>query len=175
MASDEPRAVAGIAQPIPDVIDPLERLSARDPAVKARITGLLQTMQSRAGQKYSRMAANLIGGFSFEGAAVLAGLSARNAETYRRKYPDIAELLAECEQLGFQLYETELMRRALAGSGDRNSARLLEIVLKARRAEYRDRQQVSIDVMHRAESHHSAIVAGWDANTPTDSNETEPI
>lgn len=168
-------AVTGIAQPIPDVVDPLARLSARDPAVKARITGLLNVVEARAGQKLGRMAANLVAGMSMEGAAVLAGMSATYAQSYRKKYPDVAELLAECEQLGFQLYETELMRRALAGSEDRNSARLLEIVIKARRAEYRDRQQVSIDVMHRAESHHSAIVAGWDANTPADSNETEAI
>lgn len=161
-------------QPVPPTVvrDPRSALLA-SPDTNTKIRGCLAALKARAGDRYERLGMALTAGHSWEVSANLAGLTLGTVRTYQRKYPDVSELLGECESVGFAIYELELQQRALAGSDDRNSARLLEILLKARRAEYREKQQLSIDVMHRAESRLADVVGGWDVGTDSDSQLTQ--
>lgn len=137
-----------------------------------RIRGLLADLQERAGFHVRAAGAALLCGGSWGLAAVAAGQSRQNFDAMRKKKPDVAALLQECEELGFTLYELEMQKRALAGASDRGSPRMLELIAKARRADYRDKVQGSIDVIHRAESHGATVIGGWRNDESSDSSVT---
>lgn len=164
-----------------EVIDPdsapmtMTRNGRTIPASISKIRGLQGLVQELAGAHYRVAAGALMAGCSYALAANLAGISQSAMADARKKRPDLAALLTQCEQIGFGLYELELQKRALAGDQDRGSIRALEIVAKSRRAEYREKSAIAIDVIHRAEQSASRLVGGWDTQPSSDSNETEPI
>jgi len=123
----------------------------------------------RAGSKWRAAAAVLIAGGSYELAANAAGVSRNRFDAVRKSKRDIGELLAECESAGFGVYELELSRRALAGSADRGSIRALEIVLRTRRPEYREKVMGQVEHIHRAEELGRSWVSGWQGEREPDS------
>ena len=85
----------------------------------------------------------LLNGYSKRAAASSVGVTARAVQLWAKKDERFAEAVRYCEDIGFAaVIETELYRRAVAGTDDRSSMRALEMVLKSRRPEYRDKPQV---------------------------------
>ncbi len=82
----------------------------------------------------------LLNGYSKGAAAASVGVTARAVQLWAKKDDLFAEAVRYCEDIGFTaVIETELYRRAVAGTDDRSSMRALELVLKSRRSEYRDK------------------------------------
>jgi hypothetical protein len=103
-------------------------------------------------------------------AAAAAGVSIDSLQTWEKREPAFREATALASDLGFRsVYESELYDRAL-DRGDRASGRLLEVLLKSRSADYRDKAQVSMEITHLAVSAGQAMIEGY---TPAaDSNAT---
>lgn len=93
-------------------------------------------------------------------AAMSAGLHPESLRRMLKQDPEMREILTSAEEMGTRrVFEGELFTRALAGPEDRGSIRALELVMKARLPEYREKQQVQMEVIHRAASAVSAAVA----------------
>ena len=71
---------------------------------------------------------------------------------------DVAETIGVAGTL-----ERELYRRAMAGADDRGSMRALEIALKARSPEYREKSQVQHEIITRAQEATGSLTGGWQA------------
>ena len=126
------------------------------------VGGLLQTAMDRAGDGGKMVAAGLLRGQSWRMAAACAGLDDETVKKWCKKDQILNDCLNTCFSLGFsRTFESELYNRALAGSEDRGSIRALEMVVKARAPEYRDKAQVQMDVVHRAVEAGQALTAGW--------------
>jgi hypothetical protein len=81
----------------------------------------------------------LLNGYSKAAAAASVGLSARVVQLWAKKDERFAEAVSTCQGIGFSaIVESELYRRAMAGTADSGSARALELVLKSRDDRYRD-------------------------------------
>ncbi len=90
----------------------------------------------------------LLGGASILQAAAGAGLARGTLDNWRQADVAFQRAVGLCLDLGSALYEGELHSRALAGPDDRGSMRALELVVKARNPDYRDKAQVQMGVIH---------------------------
>lgn len=103
----------------------------------------------------------LLRGQSLTMAATTAGITAETLARWRKHDAAFNEAVETALSWGFaRVYESELYDRALDRS-DRASGRLLELVLKSRSPDYRERAQLRHEVIHRAEQAHSNMIAGW--------------
>jgi len=110
----------------------------------------------------------LLNGWSKRAAATGAGVSVRTTQLWAKADGEFAESVAFCESVGFStVIESELYRRALAGVADRGSMRALELVVKSRAPEYREKAQIQLDVIQQASEASARLVAGWQENNPT--------
>lgn len=130
------------------------------------IAGLLRPFNGRA----RTVLISLLRGHSQGMAAAAAGVDTDTVTRWTKREPQFGEAVKLASDLGFRsVYEAELYDRAL-DRGDRASGRLLEVLLKSRSADYRDKAQVSMEVTHRAVSAGQAMIEGY---TPAaDSNAT---
>ena len=127
------------------------------------LIGLLREVETRAGEGGKRIAQALAAGQSRSMASLAGGISDKQLIMWCRADRELASLLDSCEQMGVSgVFESELYRRALGGEDDRGSIRALELVLKARRPEYRERSQVQMEIVTRAQESRAQIVSGWD-------------
>lgn len=110
----------------------------------------------------------LLNGYSKAMAAANAGVTPRCAQLWAKRDPEFGGAVAMAQHFGFaSVVEPELYRRAFAGPKDRGSMRALELILKARDPSYREKQQVELDVIHRAEEATRRLIDGWDrGDTP---------
>lgn len=108
------------------------------------ISGLLDEFSGRA----RRVCLLLLGGASLLQAAAGAALSRGTLDNWRQGNAAFQRAIGLCLDLGSALYEGELHSRALAGPDDRGSMRALELVVKARNPDYRDKAQVQMGVIH---------------------------
>ena len=122
-------------------------------------------MENHAGEQGRILGVALLSGKSLRIAATMAGFSPETIRQWLQKYPDVRYAVLTAEAIGASVFERELERRALAGSDDRGSVRALELVVKARMPEYRDKTQVQMDVVHKAESAVLDIVGDWRTST----------
>ena len=127
--------------------------------------GLLSALENHAGEQGRILGVALLSGKSLRIAATMAGFSPETIRQWLQKYPDVRYAVLTAEAIGASVFERELERRALAGSDDRGSVRALELVVKARMPEYRDKTQVQMDVVHKAESAVLDIVGDWRTST----------
>ncbi len=110
----------------------------------------------------------LLNGRSRTMAAAGAGVTVRCIQLWTRADDEFREAARTAEHLGFAgVIESELYRRALAGEKDRGSMRALELVVKSRDAAYREKAQVTLDVVQHAEEALHRVVDGWDDDSPT--------
>lgn len=124
------------------------------------LSGLLRPFNGRA----RHILVSLLRGYSQRMACAGAGIDPETLRRWGLKHPDFAAAVKQAESLGFsRVFERELYSRALAGSEDRGSMRALELVTKARAPEYRDKSQVQMEVVHRAQEATSGAFGGWDA------------
>jgi hypothetical protein len=89
-------------------------------------------------------------------------VSETSIRRWEERHYELGEAFERLEQIGFAVtMERELYERAMAGPEDRSSARLLEIVVKARDPKYRDKAQ--IDITHSVASRKAmtSLTAGW--------------
>lgn len=162
---------------ITNPLDPSEKLSLANVAVNAAIrdigldarpdaqliVGLLDGLRERAGESGYRIGLALAAGQSRGMAALAGGLTRQGLAAWCKRDRSVAMLLDSCEQLGFStVLESELYRRALNGESDRGSMRALELVVKARDATYRDKAQVQMEVVHRAQEAVAGAFGGWE-------------
>ena len=108
------------------------------------IAGLLDGFNGRA----RSICLLLLGGASILQAAAGAGLARGTLDNWRQADAAFQRAVGLCLDLGSALYEGELHSRALAGPDDRGSMRALELVVKARNPDYRDKAQVQMGVIH---------------------------
>lgn len=121
------------------------------------LAGLLRPFNGRA----RIVLVQLLRGHSLTMAATTAGVTATTVARWRKMDPAWNDAVETALSWGFaRVYESELYDRAL-DRGDRASGRLLELVLKSRSPDYRDKSQMRHEVIHRAEQAHADIVAGW--------------
>ena len=126
----------------------------------AEIVGLLEPFNGRA--RAALIA--LLRGASRTQAAVAAGIDIDTMRGWERKHEQFATATATCANWGFAtVFERELMSRALAGADDRGSMRALELIIKARDASYREKQQIQMEHIIRARAAQDTLVAGWQA------------
>lgn len=109
----------------------------------AEIAGTLQPFNGRA----RTILLALLEGRSALAAAARAGVSTAAVDGWRRD-PEFSDAFDLCYSMGSAHFEDELVQRALAGPDDRGSMRALELVVKARNPEYRDKAQVQMGVVH---------------------------
>lgn len=91
----------------------------------------------------------------------MLGRTPQGLGLYLRNDAELLAIIEIAEGMGTAHYETELYRRAMAGAADRGSVRALEIVLKARDPQYRDRLQVQHSAMLEGERAVSRLTSGW--------------
>lgn len=115
-----------------------------DEAGVAEMTGLIGSFGGRA----RRVCLRLLGGASLLQAAAAAGIGRTTLDDWRQRELAFQRCVSLCLDLGSALYEGELHSRALAGPDDRGSMRALELVVKARNPDYRDKAQVQMGVVH---------------------------
>ncbi len=110
-------------------------------------------------QRLERCAAALLAGQSWAIAAASIGLSSRDLRKLRNSDRELGEWLETCEDLGFSnVIESELYSRAMGGPDDRGSIRALELLIKSRRQEYREKVAGEITVAHRVDAAFGAFV-----------------
>ena len=133
-----------------ETLPPLDRAEVARlvPSIDAdaveEISGLLDGFNGRA----RRVCLLLLGGASLLQAAAGAALSRGTLDNWRQGNAAFQRAVGLCLDLGSALYEGELHSRALAGPDDRGSMRALELVVKARNPDYRDKQQIQMGVLH---------------------------
>jgi len=109
----------------------------------------------------------LLNGYSKRAAAASVGVTARTVQLWAKKDDLFAEAVRYCEDIGFTaVIETELYRRAVAGTADRSSMRALELVLKSRDSRYREKGAgEGFAVRQRSEEAVHRTTQGWDSHT----------
>ena len=123
------------------------------------ITGLLRPFNGRARVVISK----LLQGYSVGMAAACAGIGTDSVNTWGKRHPEFADAVRKARDWGFRrTAERELQRRALAGSDDKHSGRLLELWLKREDSAYRDKSQLQMEVVHRAMEAGNAVIQGWE-------------
>lgn len=133
------------------------------------LRGLLEPFSTRA----RMVIVSLLRGYSQRMAAATAGIDDETVRVWGKRHPEFAQAVQKAASLGFsRTFERELHQRALAGPDDRGSMRALELVTKARAPEYREKQQIAMEVTHRAEIALGGMVQGWDDDGPADSERT---
>ena len=140
-------------------------IANRDAATQPAEWGFLATLENRAGDAGRRLGEALVHGRSLRLASVDAGVTYTAIRDWMRSDPELRSAVLAAEAVGASVFERELERRALAGADDRGSVRALELVVKARMPEYRDKTQVQMDVVHKAESAVLDIVGDWRSTT----------
>lgn len=108
------------------------------------IGGLIGRFNGRA----RRVLFALLEGKSLAQASAIAVIGRDTLDNWRRNVQEFGYAVTLCHDLGSALYEGELHSRALAGPDDRGSMRALELVVKARNPDYRDKAQVQMGVIH---------------------------
>lgn len=127
------------------------------------IGGLVRELQARAGEQGVRIGMALAAGQSRGMAALAGGITRQGLAAWCKRDREVSVLFDACEQLGFSsVLESELYRRALSGPEDRGSIRALELVVKARDPQYRDKAQVQMEVIHRAQEAVAEAFGGWE-------------
>ena len=102
----------------------------------------------------------LLNGQSLRMAAITAGMSVETLRRMRAAEPEYQRACQQAEDVGFgRVFESELYDRALDRE-DRGSMRALELVVKARSADYREKAQLQLSVVHAAQDSISAA-GGW--------------
>ncbi len=123
------------------------------------ILGLLRPFNARA----RHVLVSLLRGYSRKMAATNVGIDSETLANWGKRVPEFAQAMTRAESWGFsKVFERELYSRALAGPEDRASGRLLEVVLKSRDAAYRDKSQVHMEVLHRAQEAVAGAFGGWE-------------
>ena len=155
-----PRPLDPVGKPV-DIPAPVVELQDRGLNVgipAEQISGLLAPFNGRA----RTVIIKLLAGWSRGMAAAAAGVDSDTVRDWEKRDPEFAQATAKALNLGFAaVYESELYDRALDRS-DRGSMRALELVVKARSPEYREKNQLQIEVLQRVEQAGSNLLAGWD-------------
>lgn len=127
------------------------------PSLEA-MAGLIEPWGGRA----RRVLAALLRGHSRRQAALAAGVDNDTLRAWAVRVPAWGEAMRQAEEWGFgAVIEGELYRRALAGQEDRGSMRALELIVRARDPQYREKAALQIELVSRA--HEAAGRAfGWD-------------
>lgn len=139
-----PLPVYGEALPPLDRAEVARLVPSIDADAVEEISGLLDGFSGRA----RRVCLLLLGGASLLQAAAGAALSRGTLDNWRQGNAAFQRAVGLCLDLGSALYEGELHSRALAGPDDRGSMRALELVVKARNPDYRDKAQIQMGVLH---------------------------
>ena len=94
-------------------------------------------------------------------AGASAGVAKATVDNWRNADPAFAQAVLMALDLGFALgIEAEAYDRAQDRT-DRASGRLLELILKARSPDYREKSQLQLEVVQRVGSAGAAALAGW--------------
>ena len=140
------------------------------PMPAEEIAGLLEPFNGRA----RGVLVAMLRGYSQRMAAATVGVTGDTVSDWGKRHPEFAQALRKAADWGFsRTFERELHQRALAGPDDKGSMRALELVTKARAPEYREKQQIAMEVTHRAEMALGNMVQGWSEDAPADSERTE--
>lgn len=127
------------------------------------IVGILRPYNRRARE----VLICLLRGYSLGMAAANSGIHADTVTLWGKKHPEFADAVRKARDWGFRrTAERELQRRALAGSDDKHSGRLLELWLKREDSAYRDKSQLQMEVVHRAMEAGNAVIQGWQPDAP---------
>lgn len=151
----------------PAIAQQVEREDVASPELMPRVPGELVVhtvleAERLGGESGRRIATALLGGQSRTMAALAGGLTEGGLRDWCKKVPDARKVFDMCEQIGLaSTLETELYRRAMSGKDDKGSLRALELILKARRPEYREKSQLALEVVHRAETAMQSLTEGW--------------
>ncbi|MDX9738733.1 MAG: hypothetical protein RBT53_11370, partial [Azonexus sp.] len=121
--------------------------------------GLLRPFNGRA----RAVLIALLRGHSRTMAATAAGIDVDTLRRWEQREPEFARATARAADFGFSsVYEAELYDRALDRS-DKASGRLLELLLKSRSADYREKSQLQLEVVRRNEQAGSALLEGYES------------
>jgi hypothetical protein len=154
-----------IVDPVRIEISPVgSAMMELDPQVAA---GLCQPFSGRA----RTVLLALLQGWSRTQAAAFAGVTDSAVRQWGQQDRAFSEAVEAAQSLGFARGpESELYKRAFAGEEDRGSMRALELIIKARSPEYREKVQTRLDVVHHAERMMGAMADGWRDDTLPSSN-----
>ena len=158
-------------EPLPVQSDDFEiitRQGAKVAIPAEALGGLLGPFNGRA----RGILLSLLGGSTLGMAAASVGLSKNALDDWRQRDPPFAQAVTLCYDIGFSsTIEAEAYDRAMDRT-DRASGRLLELILKARSPDYREKSQLQLEVVARVGSALGTLVGGWNPEpAPVDSNE----
>jgi len=107
---------------------------------------------------------SLLNGYSKGMAAASSSVTVRCVQKWAAKEAAFREAVELAERVGFAtVLEAELYKRAMAGPEDRGSMRALELVVKSREANYREKAQVQLAVVAQAREAMVRFVEGWES------------
>ena len=136
------------------------------------VAGLIRALSDRAGAdgaRWERLGIALMQGYSRNMACVASGLHPKTLSDRCIRDAELSSLVQQAETIGFGVFEQELYRRAMAGKDDRGSVRALELVVRARGPEYREKINVQHERIVRAEEASArALPVGEAGDEPDD-------
>lgn len=104
----------------------------------------------------------LLNGKSKRMAAANVGVSDRQIRNWAQADPPFGQAASVLYDIGFStVLESELYRRAMAGSDDRGSMRALELIIKSRDPEYREKSSIEFSVARAAHERMNDLVADY--------------
>lgn len=152
---------------MPDVAELTRSIVIQHPAlrdfpddIREELWGVLSGFDRRA----RNILLILLEGGSEREAARAVGITRQTIYNWKDKDPAFKEAVALFGDFGVSVFESELRRRALAGVADKHSMRALELALKAKAPEYRDKQALNITLRAEAEGAAATFVGGWGSN-----------
>ena len=164
-----PRPLSDEPLPIQEEDYQLVTRTGQSVAIPAEaLGGLLRPFNGRARQILLR----LLAGHSLGMAAASVALSKDALDDWRKRDPEFGAAVTLCYDIGFSVgIEAEAYDRAM-NREDRASGRLLELILKARSPDYREKSQLQLEVVRRVEFAGHRMIAGWQpGSSPADSGE----
>lgn len=104
----------------------------------------------------------LLNGKSKKMAAASIGLNDRSIRNWAQRDPSFGQAVGIVYDVGFStVIESELYRRAMAGPDDRGSMRALELIVKSRDADYRDKASLELSMVRAATDRMNELVADY--------------
>ena len=146
----------------------VSRNGAAIPIPSDVLAGLLGPFNGRARE----ILVHLLGGSSMAMAAATAGLSKTGLDTWRQRDPEFGAAVTMAYDMGFAASVESYAYQRAFDPEDRASGRLLELILKARSPDYREKSQLQLEVVRRIEDAGASMLSGW--APVVDSDSTEP-
>ena len=112
----------------------------------------------------------LLDGCTVRMAAARAGIALNTVDRWRKEHPEFAQAESTAKEWGFATTQEAELHHIAMDRTHRGQVRALELVTKSRAPEYREKQQLEISVVQRAQQAVADLGSGW-----TDESTQPPV